>query len=66
MLKKGLGQGCQGQLCLNQIPHNNTLVGPGIYCSPHFTICLNGYCNLNVTDPNDKYHLILQCRAKPR
>ena len=66
MLKVGGGQACQGYSCLNQIPHHNLLVNQGIYCTPHFITSLNSYCALNSNDIHDKYHLILQCRARPR
>ena len=66
MLKVGAGQGCQAQKCLNTHPHNNQLVGAGVYSSPNFLTCLNGYTALNPNDPNDKFHLVLQCRARPK
>ena len=37
-------------------------VGVGIYCSPHFQICL-GYSR-SVEVEGKKYRLILQCRIK--
>lgn len=35
MMKAGGGQSYAGSTCLNTNPHNNNLVGRGIYCTPH-------------------------------
>lgn len=47
MLRKGDGQVRKDDSCLNKIPHNNALVGEGIYCSPHFITCLKDYTDLS-------------------
>jgi hypothetical protein len=58
MLQAGARQACAGSNCLR----SGELVGKGIYVSPYFLTSLLEYSNLGV---DCKYHIVLQCRAKP-
>jgi hypothetical protein len=57
----GGAQACSGHAAANKPGQH---VGIGIYCSPLFTTCLNGYTK-NVTKGNQTYRVMLQCRIKP-
>ena len=62
MLIAGGGQAYRNSDSLN---YPSQKVGRGIYCSPHFQVCLSGYSS-PVTVQGKNYHLILQCRVNPK
>jgi len=61
MLIAGAAQACSGHVAANKPGQH---VGIGIYCSPLFTTCLDGYTQ-SVTKGNQTYKVMLQCRIKP-
>ena len=63
MLIAGSGQAYSSSNSLN---HPNTLVGRGIYCSPHIQVCIGGYSGNGVQVGNERYYLVFQCRVNPK
>lgn len=61
MLIAGSAQAYSNTKAVNK---NNELVGDGIYCSPLFTTCLEGYTQ-EVSRANQSFCIVLQCRIKP-
>ncbi len=58
MLRQGPGQGCAANQCIK----SSLTFGNGIYVSPYFLTCLLDY---SAVVPGSKFHIILQCRARP-